>query len=209
MNRSIDREKEWKKGLSHLYQVDPSLRKWFKNGGTIEIPQLRNHISVHEFLIRSILSQQLSVAAGNAITNRFLSLFSSGRIHVSKLTAMKPETIQTAGVSRIKAFSIKDLAEKIQTKKIPSNRRLKKLSDEEIVEHLTKVKGIGRWTAEIFLISYLGRMDVLPAEDLMIRKRFASVMELRDVPTAKTVREYGVRWEPYRTVAAKLLWKAG
>jgi 3-methyladenine DNA glycosylase/8-oxoguanine DNA glycosylase len=209
MNKSTDRIKSWGEGISYLCQVDPFLRKWIKSQEDIEVIKLRNSTSLHEFLIRSILSQQLNVAAGNTIAKRFLDLFPKRRMSISELIEMKPEKIQSAGISRNKVFSIKDLANKIWNKEIPSKRKLGGLSDREIIDHLTRVKGIGRWTAEICLISFFGRMDVLPAEDLIIRKGFASVMNLKEIPPPKMVREHAVRWQPYRTVAAKILWKAG
>lgn len=209
MNKSIDRNKSWGEGISYLCQVDPFLRKWIKSPDDIETIKLRSATTLHDFLIRSILSQQLSVAAGNTITKKFLDLFPKRRIRISDLIEMTPEKIRTAGVSRNKVLSIKELANKIWNKEIPSKRELGGLSDKEIIDLLTRVKGIGRWTAELCLISFLGRMDVLPAEDLIIRKGFASVMNLKEIPSPKMVREHAVLWQPYRTVAAKILWKAG
>jgi 3-methyladenine DNA glycosylase/8-oxoguanine DNA glycosylase len=113
-------------------------------------------------------------------------------------------------MSMSKARSVLDLSRKVLDGTIPAPARLRTVPDEELIDVLCQVHGIGRWTAETYMIFRLGRMDIMPADDLVLRKGFARIiLRSSTLPTPKTVREHAVCWSPYRTVAAKVLWSAG
>ena len=116
--------------------------------------------------------------------------------------------MQSAGLSRAKIAALKDLAAKALDGTVPTNRDIRRLDDEAIVQRLIAVHGIGRWTAEMLLIFHLGRPDVLPIDDLGIRNGFRIAYGRRSLPTPKAVLRYGERWRPYRTVASWYLWRA-
>ena len=118
------------------------------------------------------------------------------------------EQIAGAGLSRAKIAALKDLAAKALDGTVPTNRDIRRLDDEAIVQRLIAVRGIGRWTAEMLLIFHLGRPDVLPIDDLGIRNGFRIAYGRRSLPTPKAVLRYGERWRPYRTVASWYLWRA-
>ncbi|TSA18462.1 MAG: DNA-3-methyladenine glycosylase 2 family protein [Nitrosopumilales archaeon] len=119
----------------------------------------------------------------------------------------KDTKLRSAGLSSMKVEYLKDLAQKIEDGKLKM-RKLSKMSDDEIIEHLTQVKGIGRWTAEMFLIFSLGRLDVLPTGDLGLRKGVQMAFSLPELPKPKEVEKIGMRWKPYRSVATWYLWKS-
>ena len=118
------------------------------------------------------------------------------------------EALRSAGLSRNKAEALRDLAAKTLDGTVPTLARLKRMSDEEIIEHLTAVRGIGRWTAEMLLMFRLGRPDVLPVGDYGVRKGFSLVYQPDEMPTPKQLADYGERWRPYRTVASWYMWRA-
>jgi DNA-3-methyladenine glycosylase II len=124
------------------------------------------------------------------------------------LLKMPDETLRSAGLSRNKAASVKDLAAKMLDGTVPPLARLKKMTDEEIIEHLIEVRGVGRWTVEMLLIFRLGRPDVLPVSDLGVRKGFQLTYRSRDLPDAARLYRHGERWRPYRSVASWYMWRA-
>ncbi|HEY6394050.1 MAG TPA: DNA-3-methyladenine glycosylase, partial [Candidatus Binataceae bacterium] len=147
-------------------------------------------------------------AAANAIYGRFVASFPGRRFPTPEQVAAAPdELLRKAGLSARKALYIKDLAAHVRGKAI-SFHRFPKMEDEEIVSHLTRVKGIGRWTAEIFLMFNLGRPDVLPMDDLGVRNAIMKVYGLRKPPDRKQMIALGERWRPYRSVAAWYLWQS-
>lgn len=159
-------------------------------------------------LVRSIMYQQISGKAAAAIIKKFLALFPGGKFptpaQVSKLTDAQ---FKKAGVSPQKRGYLRDLALRftdgtIEPKKFP------KMTDEEIREHLIRVKGIGRWTADMFLMFTLYRPDVLPTGDLGIQKGFQRVFNLRTLPDVKKMEKLAKHWSPHRTVASLYLWRA-
>jgi 3-methyladenine DNA glycosylase/8-oxoguanine DNA glycosylase len=118
------------------------------------------------------------------------------------------EALLRAGLSRSKLLSLRDLARKAKNREIPTLAEAHHMADEEVVERLTEVRGIGRWTAEMFLIFRLGRPDVLPVDDYGVRKGFAAAFKRRELATREEVERRGERWKPYRTVASWYLWRA-
>jgi 3-methyladenine DNA glycosylase/8-oxoguanine DNA glycosylase len=157
-------------------------------------------------LVEAILYQQLSGKAASTILARFRGLYPSGRFPTAEqIAGTAVERLRAAGLSRQKIVYLKDLSARTLDGSFPL-RRLASASDEEVILHLTQVKGIGRWTAEMFLIFCLGRPDVLSASDLGIRKAVQRVYGFKSLPAEVTVARLGTRWKPYRSVASWYLW---
>ncbi|HYL55251.1 MAG TPA: hypothetical protein VEU73_06710 [Gemmatimonadales bacterium] len=157
-------------------------------------------------LAESILHQQLAGAAARAIHGRFIALF-DGDLSSKAVLAVPPRKLRAAGLSRSKVASIRDLATKVADGTVPL-QRIGRLTDDEVVARLTVVRGIGRWTAEMFLIFQLRRLDVWPVGDYAVRKGYALAYGLRKPPTPKQLDVAGERFRPYRTVAAWYCWQA-
>ena len=182
---------------------DPNLAKIIKRIGDHHIKKRNNHFAV---LVESIISQQLAGAAADAILRRFKKLYPTFPKPTDVLQT-KDSKLRSVGLSKMKIGYLKDLAKKIEDGEIRI-KTLSKMSDEEVITHLTKVKGIGRWTAEMFLIFSLGRLDVLPVGDLGLRKGVQKAFSMQELPKPKEVEEIGKRWKPYRSVATWYLWKS-
>jgi DNA-3-methyladenine glycosylase II len=157
-------------------------------------------------LAESILYQQLAGAAAAAIHRRFIALF-DGDLSPEAVLAVPEERLRSAGLSGAKAASIHDLALKVAEGTVPLER-IERLSDDEIVRHLTVVRGIGRWTAEMFLIFQLRRLDVWPVDDYGVRTGWSLAYDLPDLLKPKQLQAEGDRFRPYRTVAAWYCWQA-
>jgi DNA-3-methyladenine glycosylase II len=169
----------------------------------------RNRRTPFESLARAIAYQQLHDKAAESILRRFIALCPGRRFpKPDELLAMKSEAIRQAGFSHPKIAALRDLAAKTLDGTVPTNRVIRGLDDDAIVERLVAVRGIGRWTVEMLLIFQLGRPDVLPVDDFGVRNGFRIVYGLREMPTPKEVLRHGERWKPYRTAAAWYLWRA-
>ena len=169
-------------------------------------PRIRR--SPFESLARAIAYQQLHDKAAESILHRFVKLCPRQRFPTpSELLAITPRAIRRAGFSRAKVAALRDLAAKSLGGIVPPSRVVRKLGDDVIIERLTKVRGIGRWTVEMLLIFQLGRPDVLPVDDFGVRNGFRIAYGLRKMPTPREVLRYGERWKPHRTAAAWYLWR--
>lgn len=157
-------------------------------------------------LVRSIMYQQLAGAAAAAIHGRFLKLFEEA-LSPTAVLALPEGAMQAAGLSAAKAAAVTDLARKIVDGTVPLGD-VESLSDDALVERLTRVRGIGRWTAEMFLIFQLRRPDVWPVDDYGVRKGWALAHRKKDLPTPGALRAEGEKFRPYRTVAAWYCWRA-
>lgn len=193
---------------AHLATVDPVMRRLIAEIGPFSLkPRVRR--SPFESLARAIAYQQLHDKAAESILQRFIALFPGRKFpRPEDLLAMNMRSIRTAGFSRPKILALRDLASKTLDGTVPTNRVIQKLGDDEIVERLIEVRGIGRWTVEMLLIFQLGRPDVLPGDDFGVRNGFRIAYKHRSMPTPKQVLRYGERWKPYRTVAVWYLWRA-
>ncbi len=192
----------YQKAIGFLKQ-DPNLAKIIESVGDYQIKKRNNHFAV---LVESIISQQLSSVSAEAIFCRFKKLYPKFPTPV-QILATKNSKLRSVGLSSMKVEYLKDLAKKIEDGKLEI-KSVSKMSDEEIIANLTQVKGIGRWSAEMFLMFSLGRLDVLPVGDLGLRKGVQMVFSLTDLPKPKHVAEIGERWKPYRSVATWYLWKS-
>ena len=157
-------------------------------------------------LAESILYQQLAGAAAAAIHRRFVALF-DGDLSPRAVLALSPRKLRGVGLSRSKVASVRDLAAKVVDGTVPL-QRIGRLPDEEIITRLSVVRGIGRWTAEMFLIFQLRRLDVWPVGDYGVRTGYALAYGLPKLPTSKQLEGEGERFRPYRTVAAWYCWRA-
>ncbi|WP_395645531.1 DNA-3-methyladenine glycosylase family protein [Terricaulis sp.] len=157
-------------------------------------------------LVRSVIYQQLSGKAAGTIHGRMIALFpDKDHPDPEDLLEATPELLRTAGLSRQKIAAIKDVSQKRIDGIIPEARKLLRMSDEEIIERLTAAKGVGRWTVEMYLMFTLGRPDVLPIDDLGVRKGAEKLYRRKFTP--KELGTYGARWAPYRSAAAWHLWR--
>jgi DNA-3-methyladenine glycosylase II len=192
----------------HLARVDPVMRRLIRSVGSFTLMP-RNRRTPFESLARAIAYQQLHDKAAESILKRFIALFPGRRFpKPDELLAMKSEAIRQAGFSHPKIAALRDLAAKTLDGTVPTNRVIRGLDDDAIVERLVAVRGIGRWTVEMLLIFQLGRPDVLPVDDFGVRNGFRIAYGLREMPTPKEVLRHGERWKPYRTAAAWFLWRA-
>lgn len=191
---------------NHLAAVDKKLAKVL--AGHDPFPtKFPKHNDPYEALIRAVVFQQLSGKAANTIHGRVIALF-PGKKHPDPedLLKAKDETLRSAGLSRQKSAALKDIAQKRIDGIIPEAKDLRKLDDEEIIARLTAARGVGRWTVEMYLIFSLGRPDVLPIDDLGVRKGAEKI--LRRTFTPKELAAYGERWGPWRSAAAWHCWRA-
>lgn len=159
-----------------------------------------------EALARAICFQQLSTKAAGTIYARFETSV-GGTITPQAVLATPVDTLRASGLSQAKAVSVLDLAEKVADGTVPLDGT-RKLSDDELIERLMVVRGVGRWTAEMFLIFQLRRLDVWPVDDLGVRKGYARAWGRADLPTPKALIELGEPFRPYRSVAAWYCWRA-
>ena len=160
-------------------------------------------------LAESIAYQQLSGKAAATIFGRVRALYSKRKwLDPKMVLATSDEALRACGLSRSKTAALKDLAAKTLDGTVPSGRALTRMSDEEIIERLTTVRGIGRWTVEMLLLFELGRLDVWPVADYGVQKGFAKTFGRRKLPTRKQFLKIGEKWRPYRSVAAWYFWRA-
>jgi len=166
------------------------------------------HMTPFQALLRSIVYQQLSGIAASSIHKRVLALFPNRYPSARFTTQLDPKALQAAGMSRAKIRAIKDLAAKCTDRLVPNANGLKAMSDDEMIECLQQVHGVGVWTVQMLLMFYFARPDVLPAGDLGVRKGFMVAYGLHELPDPEELLRHGECWRPYRTVASWYLWRA-
>jgi DNA-3-methyladenine glycosylase II len=186
---------------------DPVMRSMLKRVGPADFRRGRPRREHFAELARAILYQQLAGKAAAAIHGRFAALFDGEAPTPEAVLALPPDHLRGAGLSGAKTASIRDLAEKVLDGSVQLDR-INRLSDDEIVRELTLVRGIGPWTAEMFLMFQLGRLDVWPVGDYGVRKGYALLYGLADPPAPRDVAPLGDRFRPYRSVAAWYCWRA-
>ena len=191
--------------LNHFQKIDPIL---FSIAKRVDIEQIEPRETKDYFhsLCHEIIGQQLAKNAARAIFDRFKKLFASERITPEETIKLTEETIRNVGTSWSKARSIKNLAQEI----VDGNLNLKdltRLDDSQVVENLTKVKGIGPWTAQMFLMFTLGREDIFSHGDLGLKKAIVKLYSLNENAAQDEIEEITKKWSPYRTYACQMLWK--
>lgn len=192
----------------HLAEADPLLGALIARVGPFGL-RPRPTQSLFAAVARAIVYQQLSGAAAATILGRVQALYAPKRFPTPRdILATPPGRLRAAGLSAAKTAALRDLAERSLDGTVPTMRRVRLMGDEEVVERLIQVRGVGRWTAEMLLMFRLGRADVLPVSDLGIRKGFALTFGSRGLPAAATIERRARRWRPYRSVACWYLWRA-
>ena len=193
---------------AHLEKRDRKLGTWMRRLGPIEPdPRWRKPFDPVDALARAILYQQLSGKAAATIVGRVEAAIASDRFHCDTLARCDDATIRACGVSGNKLLALRDLAVREARGEIPTLRQMATLDNDAIIAALVPVRGIGRWTVEMMLMFRLGRPDVLPVDDLGIRKGAQRVDRLDEMMKPKELLERGERWGPYRTYASLYLWK--
>lgn len=195
-----------RKAVRHLSRRDRRLAALIKRIGPLRM-QLRPAISPFEALLRAIVYQQLSGRAAATIHGRLLELFPDG-LEPKRLLALPEVTLRGAGLSRNKQRAIRDLAVRTLDGSVPDFAILERLKDEEVIQRLTEVHGIGRWSVQMLLLFTLGRPDVLAVGDLGIRKGFQQAYGMHRLPAVSTVERTARAWSPYRSAACWYLWRA-
>jgi DNA-3-methyladenine glycosylase II len=196
----------WTPALRHLRRVDPVLARMIRKVGPCRLVPRRDY---YNLLVIAIFNQQISTRIAKLLYSRFCGKFP--RSHPTPARVLQflqgdGELVKGCGLSRQKTAYLIDLSQKFVERKIPTHR-FSRMSDEQVIESLTQVKGIGRWSAEMFLMFVLNRPDVLPVDDLGLREAVKRAYRLDDRPRAKELTELAQKWRPWRTVATWYLWR--
>jgi DNA-3-methyladenine glycosylase II len=194
--------------LVHLRESDPELASLIERIGPFAL-ELKAAKSLFEAMLRSIVYQQLHGKAAATIHARVLAVLKRhGGIHPDALASAGDAELRGAGLSRNKLLAVRDLALKCREGTVPSLKAAHKLTDDELVERLTAVRGIGPWTVHMLLIFYLGRAVVMPTGDFAIRLGFKRLYRKRQDPKPEAIIRHARRWQPYRSVASWYLWRS-
>lgn len=197
-----------KAARQHLSDADPVLGSLIERVGPCRL-RVKTRRSPYEALVSAVVYQQLNGSVAEKILGRVCGLFPGCRFPgPEQILEVCEERLRSAGLSRNKALALKDIAAKTVAGIVPARRETRVLSDQEIVQRLTEVRGVGPWTVEMLLIFTLGRPDVLPATDFGVQKGFALTYGRRELPRPKELLAFGERWRPYRSVASWYLWRA-
>ncbi|MCC8362127.1 DNA-3-methyladenine glycosylase [Lysobacter sp. A6] len=204
VSRGFDTEAAW----AHLAKRDRKLGKWMERIGPIEPdPRWRKPFDPVDALARAILYQQLSGKAAATIVGRVEVAIDNNRFHCDTLARVDDPALRACGVSGNKTLALRDLAAREERGEIPTLRQMATMDENAIIDALVPIRGIGRWTVEMMLMFRLGRPDVLPVDDLGVRKGAQIVDKLEEVPTPKVLLARGEKWGPYRTYASLYLWR--
>jgi len=195
--------------LEELRRSDPVMRRLVDAHGPLDEEERRRGRPLEPYgaLVRSIVGQQLSTKAARTIYERLTDLFDGRTPSPAELLAADPEEVRSAGLSRPKVSYLRSLAEHVESGELEL-ARLSELPDEEVSQQLTAVKGLGQWTADMFLIFHLGRPDVLPVGDLGVRRAVERAYELPELPDPARLTEIAEPWRPQRSLASLYLWRS-
>jgi len=192
-----------KKAIKLLIK-DPKFSKIIPQVGEYNVKITKNR---YRSLVEAIIAQQLSGSAAESILKKFRKLFQANFPKPIDVLQTSDKRLRKVGLSKAKIVYIKELSKKIESRHLKM-RNFSLMEDEQIIEHLTNVKGIGRWTAEMFLIFSMGRWDVLPVGDLGLKKGIQLMYSLNELPNEEQIRRIAESWRPYRTVATWYIWKS-
>ncbi len=193
--------------IRHFENVDNLLFNLTREIGAYRL-ELRSDMTPFEALLRSIVYQQLSGHAAKAILDRVLELYDDEFPKPKQLIATDFDQLRACGLSQSKIRAVWDLAEKEDACLLPTPTGIQSMTDSELIDTFTTVRGIGPWTVQMLLIFNLGRSDVLPDNDLGVRRGFKVAFNLNDMPSPEELKQHGKRWKPYRSVASWYLWRA-
>src|SRR3954465_9310636 len=192
--------------VRHLKRIDPVLAQIIESVGPCRM-QLRTEGTHFQALSRAIVFQQLSGKAAGTIFGRFNALYPDNAPAPEAVLTTSDETLRSVGLSRQKIAYLRDLSSKVISGGLPLDE-VEAMSDDDLIAHLVQVKGIGRWTAQMFLMFRLGRRNVLPELDLGIQNAIRRAYNKRKRPTPKDVQKIGAKWSPHASVACWYLWRS-
>jgi len=192
------------KEATKYLKKDPKIAKIILQVGEYSVKITKNR---YRSLVEAIVAQQLSGPVADSILKKFRKLYKSDFPKPTVVLQTSDKKLRTVGLSKMKIVYIKELSKKIESRNL-NMRNFSSMEDEQIIEHLTNVKGIGRWTAEMFLIFSMGRLDVLPVGDLGLKKGIQLMFSLNELPTEEQIRRLTESWRPYRTIATWYIWKS-
>jgi DNA-3-methyladenine glycosylase II len=195
-----------RRSVNALKRIDPTLARIIDAVGTCRL-QLRAEGTHFHALARAIVFQQLSGKAAGTIFGRLNALYPGGAATPEGIMATSDEALRAVGLSRQKIGYLRDLSHKVLSGALPLDT-VESMEDDELIAHLVQVKGIGRWTAQMFLMFRLGRPDVLPELDLGIQNAIQRAYRMRKRPTPKQVKKIGAKWSPHSSVACWYLWRS-
>jgi DNA-3-methyladenine glycosylase II len=193
-----------RKAMAHLRRADPVLGALIERIGPYEVPFSQPDFTL---LAQSIINQQLSGKAAATIYGRLVAALRPHPINAAGVLRFSVEELRAMGISTPKARYLLDLAEKTRARKILWSR-LPDMPDDEVIAHLTEVKGIGLWTAQMFLMFALRRLDVLPVADIGVQNAVQKLYGMKEKPKAAALEALGEKWSPYRSVACWYLWRS-
>jgi len=197
-----------KEAIAFLTKADPHLGRLIEKSVEFAL-NIDEEQTPYESLLRAIVYQSISGKVAAVIFSRIKALGPDGRCpSPEELLRVRPQALRKAGLSAAKVAAVRDLAEKTMEGIVPALDEAHRMSDQELVERLISVRGIGAWTVEMFLIFRLGRPDVLPIHDYGVQKGFALTYRKRRIPKPRELAKFGERWRPYRTMASWYMWRA-
>ena len=192
------------KAVRHLRAADPVMREVIRRAGPF---RMRLHRDRFQALVYSIISQQISGKAATSIRTRLIEYLKPGEISPESLNRLTPERLRNLGISNQKARYLLDLAGRVASGELQLDR-LGRFSDEKVIEQLVQVKGIGVWTAQMFLMFSLGRLDVFPHDDLGVRMAIKNLYGLDDLPDKHVSHRIATPWRPYASIASWYCWRS-
>jgi DNA-3-methyladenine glycosylase II len=197
--------------LDHLTRADDAMAALIEAHGPLDLEERENRrgrpTEAYGALMRSIVGQQLSVKAARSIYQRLIDMFGGHTPTPAELLAADPDAMRTAGLSRAKVAYLQSLAQHVEDGELHLGS-LDEMSDDDVIAELTAVKGLGLWTAQMFLMFHLRRPDVLAVGDLGLRRAVERAYGLEGLPDAETFERLGERWAPYRSLASLYLWES-
>lgn len=201
---SIDDRKTWRKAVAHLKKRDKVIAKIIKK---VKVKEIELETDFYGSIIRNFVYQQISGSAAKSILKKFMALYKGKLPKPRQFLKTDIKKLRGAGLSPQKVSYINDFCDRIEKGKLEL-RVLEELDNEEVIRILDEVRGIGRWTAEMFLMFSLGRPDVLPVDDLGVKNAVKKAYKLRQMPSPKKFEELKKKWHPYSSVATIYLWRS-
>jgi DNA-3-methyladenine glycosylase II len=192
------------RAIDHLVKLDPVMAELIEQVGPFRLALEEDYFKAQ---VRSILAQQISTSAARSIHARLVAAVRNDSSMESGIHRLEVEELRQRGISRPKAVYLKDLAAKVLAGEVQLHSLAEK-SNEEVIEELIRVKGIGKWTAQMFLIFSLGRLDIFPADDLGVRAAIKRLYRKRTLPKPKQLRKYEKLWHPYSSIASWYCWRS-
>jgi len=201
-----DQNIKYKEASDFLFKLDPDWESLIKKKGVCSL-KISHNLEPYQSLIKSVIFQQLHPKAGNAIFGRFLLIFNNKFPDDKSILEKSSIEIKSCGLSQNKLLAILEIASQSASKELPTSSEIIKMSDNEIIKLFTTIKGIGEWTVQMLLIFNLGRLDIIPQNDLAIRKNYQKLKRLTNPITPKEITRISTIWSPYRSVASWYLWQ--